>query len=408
MSRTAVAAALAAAVTLTAAVPAAAEATDPGAEELAALRAQLARLEARIVELEASQSRVPVEDLAAAAPAVAPAAVLPGWLERVSFAGDFRFRNEWIDLEDTAERSRQRIRARFGATAEVTDSVTTYVQMATGGFDPRSANQTLGDSFSRKEWNLDLAYLRWAAMDGLDLLAGKMKNPIQRPAQGRFIDNDITPEGMAATWESDGFFLVGAGYWGVERSRDDDTWALVLQAGYKGAIAGGLTLTAAASYTDWANTRLLGPLLPFGNTVDADGNLVNDYDLLEGYVELGTALGSLPLSLFAQYGVNTDPDDEDTAYGLGALLGKTGAPGTWQVGYAYHHHEKDALLAQVVDSNFGGGATGARGHVLTGGYSLASNVTVNLSYFVNEVYDLELVEGERDYKRVMLDLSVKY
>ncbi len=380
--------------------------------EIALLKAQLAQLSARLAELEASSSRteVAVENLGEAfASAPQPSAAESLWADRVKFSGNLRYRNEWIDVEDSKDRYRNRIRARLGASAKVLDSLTTHIQFATGSDDPRSTNQTLGGNFSTKGIGLDLAYFDWDATDSLSVLGGKMKNPIAQPKQSRFIDGDITPEGVALAWNSGDFFALGSGYWGVERSSDDDTYALILQGGFRHALDNGIGLTAAVSYTDWANVKGFDPFYdgdPFGNSVGPGGNLIYDYDIVEGYGEVAFSLDERPLIFYAQYGVNTEADNDDTAWSAGMTLGKTSGPGTWELGYAYHDHEKDALFAQVVDSDFANGQTDARGHVLTGSYAFSKAVGVSLSYFNNEL-DASTT-SRRDYQRVMLDLNIKY
>ena len=67
------------------------------------------------------------------------------------FSGDLRYRHESINEDTIGERHRQRLRARFGLTADVTDDVRVGLTLATGGDDPVSANQTLDGGFSREE-----------------------------------------------------------------------------------------------------------------------------------------------------------------------------------------------------------------------------------------------------------------
>jgi hypothetical protein len=256
---------------------------------------------------------------------------------------------------------------------------------------------------------MDLAYFDWAALEGVNVLGGKMKNSVVRPRASRFIDNDITPEGLAVIWAGAGFFMQGAGYWAVERGSDADTYALLAQAGYRGQLRDGVDLTAALSYTDWFNARGYAPFPgddPFGNSVDDQGKLLYDYDLLEGHVELGLPVAGRPLTLFAQYGANTAVDDDDTAWALGITLGRASAPGSWELGYAYHDMEKDALFAQVVDSDLADGQTDIRGHAITGGYAVSRALRLNFTYFRSE---LEVSTADRrDYDRLMLDVNFRY
>src|SRR5262245_55744703 len=112
--------------------------------EIAAIRAEIAALSARLERLEQTTA------LGVAAPTPAPATPAPSAgapvaLEprvaaavgpNVRLSGDLRYRHEAINEEGSTERERQRIRARFGVTADVTDEVRVGLTLATGGDDP--------------------------------------------------------------------------------------------------------------------------------------------------------------------------------------------------------------------------------------------------------------------------------
>ena len=123
------------------------------ADEIVAIRGEIAALVARLDRLEqGSAVGASAAPASATAPVVevpaAPTSASPG--PSLKFAGDLRYRHEAINDDFEAERHRQRIRARFGVTADVADNVRVGLQLATGGDDPVSANQTLDGGFSRK------------------------------------------------------------------------------------------------------------------------------------------------------------------------------------------------------------------------------------------------------------------
>src|SRR5688572_5176994 len=131
----------------------------PGASaEIAAIRAEMAALAARLDRLEqttVSGGAAP----AAAAPAVPAAPQAPRTVDtrvaaadgpNLRFSGDMRYRHEAINEAVESERHRHRIRARFGATADIAENVQVGLTLATGGDDPISANQTLDTGFNRK------------------------------------------------------------------------------------------------------------------------------------------------------------------------------------------------------------------------------------------------------------------
>lgn len=59
-----------------------------------------------------------------------------------------------------------------------------------------------------------------------------------------------------------------------------------------------------------------------------------------------------------------------------------------------------------MDSNLAGGDTQGKGLRIRGGWALARNVLVNLSWFDNTLADDTLLE--RDYKRMQLDLRFRF
>ena len=57
-------------------------------------------------------------------------------------------------------------------------------------------------------------------------------------------------------------------------------------------------------------------------------------------------------------------------------------------------------------SDFGGGGTDARGHILKGAFAIEKNWTAGFSYFINET-GLD-AGSKRDYDRLQVDLAFKY
>ncbi len=81
-------------------------------------------------------------------------------------------------------------------------------------------------------------------------------------------------------------------------------------------------------------------------------------------------LGDLPFKVFADFVQNSDASTEDSGLAFGAAIGKAGDPGTWQASWAYQDLEADAVISTFTDSDFGGGGTDNKGHVLKGRYAL--------------------------------------
>jgi hypothetical protein len=396
------------------AAPAAAElAADP---EIAALRAELAALTARLDRLERASAPAGAT-AASAAPVTASQtprnvdpAVEPAAAQNLRFSGDLRYRHEAIDEELESERHRHRIRGRFGVTADVAANVRLGLTLATGGDDPVSANQTLDTGFSRKPIGVDRAFFSWAATEELTFTGGKFATPFYRPGNHHLIyDNDLNPEGLALRYSRGSWFASYAGLWVEERGAANDSIMLGGQFGYRHTIDGGMRITAGAGYYDYLETQGQTPFwdgAPSGNRVDAAGNYVNDFNLAQLFGELNFTPGERPLTVFADYVVNTEAGDVDTGFALGASLGEVTGPRSWRVGYVYQDLEADAVVGTFTDSDWAGGGTDGRGHVLELNYGFRDRLVLGLRYFLNERG--EDAGNEHGYNRLQADVQFNY
>ncbi len=356
------------------------------------------------------------------------------WAGRVALKGDMRYRYEMISdetlnssgVQSTADRYRDRIRARLSAEIKATDSINLGIGFATTeGGDPRSSNQTLSGVFSRKALDLDFAYFDWKFATWGNLIGGKMKQPFFKPGQSLFWDSDVNPEGLAVSFSRGSYFGTAYNYWinevsGAESAVTADTMLYGAQLGTRLPV-GGSTLTLAAHYYDLSAGEGRAPFYnnnSNGNTTitipSGTGTvavLANDYRVINVGAELASTVGSVPLTLWADVAQNQDAEDFDTAWGAGVLLGKAGNYRTWELGASYQVIEKDALFAQLIDSDFGGGLSDSEGFVLRAGYAPVRNWVLNATYFINERNaDVANAVGQTgvDYDRLQLDFNVKF
>jgi hypothetical protein len=358
------------------------------------------------------------------------------WTERVALKSDLRYRHEQISddtlnaagVRSTADRYRDRIRARISAEMQVTPNLSFGVGFATvEGGDPRSSNQTLGDSFSRKSLDLDLAYFDWSLADWGHLIGGKMQQPFFKPGESLFWDSDINPEGLTFKFERGVLFGSAYSYWlnevsGPSSGRTSDTMLFGAQIGAKLSL-GESQLVFAAHYYDLSAGQGRAPFFdgnPYGNTTIQFGTpttavLLYDFQVVDLGAEFNASWsapwGSVPVQLWADVAQNQDAQDLDIAWAAGAVLGRTTDANTWMLGADYHSIEKDALFAQLIDADIGGGLTDAAGWILRGGYAVKKNVTVNATYFINQRnVDVANSVGQTnvDYDRLQLDLNMKF
>lgn len=363
------------------------------AQDSDSLRTEIDALRARLDELEAQSEAANTDDDG----------------DRMRFSGDFRYRHETIDDDLFRKRSRHRIRARVRFDADVADNVAVNVTLATGGSNPVSANQTLGDGFSRKDIGVDRAFFDWSISDSVNLLGGKMANPMHRAGGHHLVyDSDLNPEGLALSFESGRLFANLAGFMAKERGGDADSILTALQGGIRPSV-GGAELTFGISYYDYSNTKGFAPFylgIGGGNSLDANGNFLYDYKTVELFAEVALDAFGQPLTLFVDAVKNTEVDNYDQGFAVGARFRRASNPGDWEFRWAYQDLEADAVMAIFSDSDFGGGGTDSRGHVFRGTYVLPNGVGLAGSLFINE-------RGEaagmlRDYKRLQLDANFRF
>ena len=329
----------------------------------------------------------------------------------VKIGTDFRLRHDMADAENKDARSRQRIRARVSLSAKLNDEFTLGMRLATGSDDPVSTNQTLGDGFSSKQINIDRAYVTWkpSGISGLELNGGKVKNPFVSPGKTELLwDGDLNPEGVAVSFAQNVSGLdvfVNASYFSVdERKADNNAVLLGAQTGATFS-SDAADILIGAGYFDYQDTKSFSPVFDvtdsFGNTTDAGGNYLYDYNELELLLEIspGGVLDSA--TFFVDYVTNIASDvDDNTGWLAGAKYGS----GPFGAAYSYRSIDKDAVLGAFTDSDFIGGGTDGSGHEISVSYKITKNVQAGVSYFMNQVG----VDNGTDYHRVLADIAFKY
>lgn len=384
--------------------------------QFAAMSQRMNALEAENQQLRAAgKSIIRVEDLDATNAEVASLKAqnkASSWAETLKWSGDFRYRYEDIDEENNDGRDRNRIRARAHLSAKTSDTTQVGLGIATGGDDPVSTNQTLGGGGSTKDVRLDLAYLKWNALDNTYLTAGKFKNPYYLVQKSSLIwDGDFRPEGLVLAWSNDMFF-ANTSYSFIESdSKNDDDGIWGAQVGVKFTLFDDVKLTTAAKYLDipTKDREAIYDDSFFGNsTAMKNGAEVYEYDykLFNGSIDISFNLFDMPLSIYGDYVYNDDADDLDTGYLAGIKLGKAKNKGSWQVQYQYEDLEADATLGLVTDSDFAGGGTDGKGHKFSAKYAIDKKWSIGATYFDTERgVDLG---SDADYKRLQIDTAFKY
>jgi len=437
-------------------------------QQIEALKAQLERLEATVDYLKANATAARKD----AAGEAVDVSTLKTNVAKYTWSGDFRYRHEVIDAEETAtSRSRERIRVRFGVLAKVNDRINARLQFSTvnsGNDNPRSTNQTLGTGWDRKSVGIDLAYVDWKASDLFNLQLGKMPIPWTKTAS-YFWDNDLTPEGAALKFARGPVFAGVYYHWLNERdvgkssAASADANMVGAQLGIRQAL-GKSTLSAAIAYFDvggvqdqvtafaapdpaalpvafpgcvidgafgsgngignnaFGNSTYSGAAPQVGSSAEAVcTRLHSDFNLIEAQVQLDFSAGRFPMSAFVDYmqnnaaKVNSKAGKKlDTALSAGFMFNKASAPRTWEAGLIYQQAKKDGVFGQFHDSDFGGGVTDTNGFALKGAWVPAVGWTLNGTYFVNQRFnDVATATGtvttaKQDYDYKRLQLDLNY
>lgn len=181
---------------------------------------------------------------------------LPEWLDRISWTGDMRVRDEFHyydkgnvpTLVDFAQLNRTgpydlssqnlppllntrenrtnslRLRARLGVNVDLGSGVTAGIRLGTGNDNnPVSTTQNLGGGFAKKDIWLDQAWLAWQPTDWAQVIGGRMQNPFM--STDLMYSNDLNFDGIAGKFNvpvSDEFSAFAtAGLFPLEYQADD-------------------------------------------------------------------------------------------------------------------------------------------------------------------------------------------
>ena len=345
----------------------------------------------------------------------------PEWVKNMQIKGDFRYRYELVDDDTkTSDRQRSRIRARLGIYGKASDEFDYGFRLASGNDEaPTTTNEDLGNSFSKKQVWLDLAYFDYhpASIPGLNILGGKIKNPYYTVGNSDLMfDTDVNPEGIAAKYshklnDSTELFAAFGGYYLQERNTEAETSMFGLQAGLKHDFdkEKGTRLVIGGGYYDYGNIE--GTTLNysttnfFGNTSSC-GKFASDFNIIQAFAEYGLKFRKIPVKIFADYAYNIACDtDHDTAFLYGFAIGDNKNAGDWQLSYNYRNVEADSIVGVLAERTFGGGGTDVKGHKLSLGYQISKNVSLSASYMMAQ---RTRNDSTNDYDTFFTDLVLKF
>jgi hypothetical protein len=341
--------------------------------------------------------------------------------------GDFRlrFEQQMTPGEGTAtqDRHRGRYRLRLGLESKVNDRLKVGLRLASTEGEQTSTNQTFKNGFDGKEIDIDQAYAEYAAPfknADLKFVGGKMPNPFY--CTDLMWDGDITPEGVAFKIEkpitqNNTFFANGATFFLYESSSSyDEPTIFGIQTGLLGKFME-RDYKMGVTYYDFHNftgTGLTVATIFPGKQVNTNtlssSSYVYDYNIIDFNTEYTPLVinlfgKSLPLKLYGNYLNNIAPGVKyDKGWLIGFQLGKAKEKGDWDFGYSYKVLGQDAMIGELVDSDFHGGGTNGRGHKISLNYMLLKNTSLGLTYF-----NTREETGTKNYKNLLeVDLNFKF
>jgi hypothetical protein len=344
------------------------------------------------------------------------------WLKKFKPLGDLRLRHESLFRDGSNptagqrfDRSRQRIRFRIGGEYFFHYNLKVGFRLATGDSSPTSTNQTLDNTFSTKNINLDKAYVDWLIPHGnssLQLIGGKFGVPLMKSEQ--IWDSDVNVEGIAEKLSHKfgatqlelilGQFVVEEFSPGLNNGATDDIHLLAYQGIVSQKVGAHSKAKVAVTLYDYNDLR--------GNitTNGASGNtLVNtkfatNYDIFNVLAEFGTDLVmGIPIKAFGGYVENLSDDAdnlENKGWEAGVKAGKKVKKfGDWQVKYYYRNTERDAVLSALDDGDFLEGSTNSKGSEVGLKVGLYKGIKMSFTYINSESItgpktDLELMHAD--------------
>jgi len=334
----------------------------------------------------------------------------------VKINGSLRYRHEYMDLEnDDGARNRNRVQAKIGLKAQANDQVDLGFALVSGGAGATSTNQTLDGAFSTKGLMLDLAYFNYHpnAVEGLNVLGGKYKNPFYVPQKTELVwDGDLRFEGLGVTYkmDKDRFepFGVAGLYWidEVHAAANNDAEDQLLL-GIQGGVKFNFEIASSDAYVK-------GGLGYFGfmNSDVKDGGLGqvdpdDGYTVIDFIAEFGMKVSDIPFSVFFDLAMNTAADDEDLGWLFGVQLGKAKEKGSWDVRLNYRDEGEQVMPMGLVDSDIFDGARAGSGIEIGANYALAEHTTTGLTIFSATIGQDEAMAKE-DITRIQLDIKFKF
>lgn len=376
----------------------------------------------------------------------------PDWMKRLTPFGDVRVRYEGFFHQPAKEgtkvtaRNRERLRFRLGLKYAFSDELSATMRMATGNInDPISTNEDLGNSFTRKNFNTDWAFITFTpgttfnmSPGLLTMTGGKFPNPMFRVNELVY-DDDLSPEGFSQTLALlpkpvgalDQLKLYVEQWTFGEVSNGPDGWMLGGQINPSLHFGNTQVQFGVAQYW-WDNPNLIAQQTntnsvlkstntTFTGTVNGKANQIAGFGTSAadqaGFLQTNPSVqvtfpnfvGTQPLNLFADYVYNWQAATSGNAgYQAGWRIGQQRVRGDWSLYAFWERLEQNAVLSEFTASDFGPGGTNEQGGQVGIEYQLLNPLTISTrSWFTNYIAAPPLTNNPTLF-RVQVDALLKF
>ena len=346
------------------------------------------------------------------------AAQLAKQLWQAFFSADARFRQEGIFRDGSPNRYRYRIRLRMSGSFPVHSKVNLGFRMVTGATDdPTTGNVDLDNYFSKKGFNLDRLFLRYAPSPSLTLTVGKFANPFE--GVELVFHNDVQLEGAAQQLrvKEVGFIdqvQLNLGQFVLDEIKSGpDTNLFAGQLFVEGFHFKGLSF--GATLYEYRNEDNIAQAVEEGRLGGGDTNTrigtgtgnstyLSEFRTTEGLAKYQFEIASTPLWLLGAYAQNLLADINDKAYWAEIGVGPIPRLGQLRALYRYVWVERESMISNYNNADIFNPNT--HGHELKFVLPVEKNISVEVLYFIAK--DI-IASGMNPYQhKTRLQLKVKF
>ena len=310
------------------------------------------------------------------------------------FSADGRFRQEGIFRDGSPNRYRYRIRFRMSGSFPVHSKVDLGFRMVTGATeDPTTGNVDLDNYFSKKGFNLDRLFLRYAPSPSLALTVGKFANPFE--GVELVFHNDVQLEGAAQQLrvKEVGFIdqvQLNLGQFVLDEIKSTaDTNLFAGQLFVEGFHFKGLSF--GATLYEYRNEDNIAQAVEEGRLGGGDTNTrvgagtgtstyLSEFRTVEGLAKYDFKIASTPLWLLGAYGQNLLADLADKAYWAEIGVGPIPRLGQLRALYHYVRVERESMISNYNNADIFN--PNAHGHELKFVLPIVKNISVEVLYFI--------------------------